>query len=311
MSPATGEAEGPLDDEIVEVLRRHALTIAATGHSATGASTTGDSDAPLTAASVFRPPPGMTPAQGLGLLAAMLLVLLSGLAGGSAVEALGVRGFSALLLAVAAGAAAGLRGAAGASGVQGASAFGDVAIAPAVRLAFAAVLVGALATGSTVALALLPAVVHAGVAHLIFASLGARRSIVEVGARLSHPLAPAFIVPYCRRLTVVWGLAFGASAVVTALLAVSGRTAAHAAWTGWQFWSLLVAFCVGEFFFRKAWFRYFGKGPFDRFLARLLPPERTERGRRSQAWLLRMRSELARMANEERERAGRSRVSPG
>ena len=46
-----------------------------------------------------------------------------------------------------------------------------------------------------------------------------------------------------------------------------------------MFWALLSAFCFVEFFWRKAWFRYFGRGPFDRLLARIFPPENTERGR--------------------------------
>lgn len=280
-----GDPDVELDDARREVLLRHARAIAA------GA----DADTPLTAAHAFRPPADMTPAQGLGLLAAMSLVMLSGLVSGHVAARLGVRLFALLLLIVAGSAALGLRGAGGPGGRS----------LPAVERALLLVLlVVAVLTGSSTALLLLPAVVHAAVAHLMFASTADSVSLIEMGARISHPLAPAFIGPYCRKLTTVWGFAFAASAGMTAIFALTGNVAAHRAWTGWMFWSLLGAFSVVEFFFRKAWFRYFGEGPFDRFLAELFPPENTERGRRSQAYLLSMRAELARLA--EIERAGSS-----
>jgi uncharacterized membrane protein len=285
MSETRDEFDFELDDRRREVLHRHARVIAGLGNP----------DTPLTAAQAFRPPADMTPAQGLGLLAAMALVLASGFASGPAVHLLGVRAFSGAMLVIAAGAAFGLRGVA----VGGVSPIGA-----AERIALLGTLGAALATGSPVALMLLPALVHAAVAKAMFASLGADVSLIEMGARVSHPLAPDFIRPYCRRQTAVWGTMFGASAVVTAALALAGQDAAHRAWTGWLFWTLLAAYCVVEFFWRKAWFRYFGDGPFDRLLAHFFPPQRTERGRRSQAYLLRMREELARLAEIERTRGG-------
>lgn len=284
MSDPRGEFDFALDDRRRAVLHEHARVIAATG----------DPDVPLTAAHAFRPPADMTPAQGLGLLAAMALVLLSGLASGPAEDWLGVRGFAFLLMLVAAGAAYGLRGA---------SAGGVRPFGPLQRTALLGTLAAAVVTGSAVALMLLPALVHAAVANLMFASLGAEVSMIEMGARVSHPLAPDFIRPYCRQQTAIWGAMFGTSALVTAVLALQGNTAAHRAWTGWQFWSLLGVYCGVEFFWRKAWFRYFGRGPFDRFLARIFPPQNTERGRMSQAYLLRMREELARLAEIERTKA--------
>lgn len=275
-----------LDDERREVLQRHARAIAA------GA----DPDTPLTAAHAFRPGAAMTPAQGLGLLAAAALVLLSGFAAGPLVEWLGVRSAAVLLLAMAAAAAWGLGSAVSTHGKT-------------LSLAERALLIGTLlfatVSQSALALALVPAVVHAAVARVMFGSLGDGRTIIEIGARLSHPLAPAFIGPYCRKLTVVWGSLFASSAVITAMLALAGADAMHRTWTGWLFWTLLGAFSAVEFFWRKAWFRYYGRGPLDRFLARLFPAERTERGRRSQAYLMRMRSELARLAEAERVRARR------
>jgi uncharacterized membrane protein len=265
-------------DERLEVLRSHARVIAATG----------DPDTPLTAAHAFRPPPGMTPLEGLALLAAMLLVLLSGLASGLLVDALGIRASAAVLLAVALFVSRGLG-------------TGAAAVPTADRVLLFAALVAALLLGSPTALALIPAVVHVAVARMLIASAANDDvSLVERGARIAHPLAPRFIAPYCRRLTAVWGFFFAASAGATAVLALGGHFDAHRAWTGWMFWALLGVFSVAEMIWRKAWFRYFGRGPLDRLLARVFPPQNTERGRRSQAYLLRMRAELARLAEMER-----------
>jgi hypothetical protein len=171
------------------------------------------------------------------------------------------------------------------------------------RVLLFSALVAAFLFDSMTALMLIPAFVHLAVARLLLASIDDDVSLIEKGARLSHPLAPAFIGPYCRKLTAVWGTAFAASAAMIAILALGGHLEAHRAWTGWQFWALLGAFGAVEFFWRKAWFRYFGKGPFDRLLARVFPPENTGRGRRSQAYLLRMRAELARLAELERKKS--------
>jgi uncharacterized membrane protein len=299
---------------------------------------TGDADTPLTAAHAFPPPPDMTPAQGLGLLAAMLLVGLSGFASDLVLQWTGVRTFALAMLVVAGGAAAGLAsrgpgpksdaGAKSGAGTGGAAtgnprtttpgaAPASISTAPASvrplgpglveRAAIAVVLVAALATGATLPLLLLPAVIHAGVARLLMASTRDDVSLIERGARLAHPLAPNFIGPYCRRLTAVWSFLFAKSALVIALFALTGDLAAHRAWTLWQFWTLLGVFSVVEFVWRKAWFRYYGRGPLDRLLRRFFPPETTERGRRSQAYLERMRAELGRLAEEERQRRGAER----
>jgi len=270
-----------LDDARREVLRRHAIAIA------DGA----DPDTPLTAAHAYRPGAAMTPAQGLGLLAAAMLVLLSGFAAGSLVDWLGVRSAAVLLLVMAAGAAIGLGNALSAhsrslSRIERALLVGSLVVATLSR--------------STLALALVPAIVHAGVARVMLASLEDEQSIIETAARISHPLAPSFIRPYCRKLTVVWGSLFAASAIVTTALAFGGLDAALRTWTGWLFWGLLAGFSLIEFLWRKAWFRYYGRGPLDRLLSRVFPAGNTERGRRSQAHLLQMRAELARLAEAER-----------
>ncbi|HEY2772987.1 MAG TPA: hypothetical protein VGK20_02920 [Candidatus Binatia bacterium] len=280
-----GHAAFEIDDARREVLRRHAQVIAG---SATG-------DAPVTAAHAFRPPADLTPSQALGLLAAALLVMLSGLAGGALVEAVGVRTAAALLLAIALAASLGLRGLSPGHH-DSLSAFERIAL-----LAMPAV---AVATDSAVALALVPAAVHAIVAGVMLASLDDEASLIEKAARISQPLAPDFIGPYCRKLTAAWGLLFAASAVVTTVLALGGNVDAAQAWTDWQLWLLIGVSSAAEFLWRKAWFRYYGQGPLDRVLARMFPSANTERGRRSQAWAMQMRTELARLAEIERS-AGR------
>jgi uncharacterized membrane protein len=161
-------------------------------------------------------------------------------------------------------------------------------------LAFAA------ATASATALAVVPALVHAAVARVLLQSLDDETTLIEKAARMSHPLAPAFIGPYCRVLTAVWAGLFAASAVVTSVLALGGAFAAHRAWTGWAFWLLLGVLSFFEFFWRKAWFRYYGNGPIDRLLERAFPPQNTVRGRRSAQYVRTMREELARLAEAKR-----------
>lgn len=275
-----------LDDARRAVLERHATVIAERHRP----------DVPLTASHVFRPPSDMTPAEGLGLLAAMALVLLSGFAAGHLIVLLGVRAAALMLFVLAAAASAGL---------------GTVAVergrplSVPERFAILGTLTIAIATGSTAAIGLVPAIVHALVARVLFASLDADETLIEKAARISHPLAPPFIRPYCRRLTAVWAGMFGASALVTAMLAASGADAAHRAWTGWIFWAFVTAFCAVEFFWRKAWFRYYGPGPLDRVLARIFPSANTNRGRRSAAYVARMREELARLAEAKRTASSR------
>lgn len=284
--PSPGDFPFGPGDPRYGVLQRHARFIAAGG----------DPDTPLTAAHAFSPPVDLTPAQGLGLLAAMGLVLLSGFASGRITDWLGVRAFALVLLVFAAAAT---------FQFGGITVGGHRSIPVVERLVLFAALGIAVATGMPMALWLLPAVVHGAVARLMFESLDGDMSFIETAARVFHPLAPDFIRPYCRALTRVWAALFALSAAVIAVCAIAGWTHAHRVWTTWMFWSLLGGFSFVEFFWRKAWFRYYGRGPIDRALARVFPPERTARGRRSEAYLMQMRAELARLAETERTRLSR------
>jgi uncharacterized membrane protein len=279
--PGTQSDRLELDDAQRAVLDRHASVIADRHHP----------DVALTASHVFRPPSDMTAAQGLGLLAAMALVLLSGFATGHLIEAFGVRAAAVLLFALATGASVGL---------GGISLGGGRPLSVVERFAILGTLTLAIATGAAAAIAMVPAVVHLLVARVFAASLLDDETLIEKAARMAHPLAPPFIAPYCRKLTAVWAGLFAASAVITAVLAIRGLLDAHRAWTGWIFWTVLAIFSLVEFLWRKAWFRYYGPGPFDRFLSRVFPPGNTPRGRRSAAYVASMRSELARLAEAKR-----------
>ncbi|HYB99540.1 MAG TPA: hypothetical protein VEC57_10465 [Candidatus Limnocylindrales bacterium] len=268
-----------IDDARREVLDRHARYIAE--HHGR--------DVPLTARQMFAPPADVTPAQGIGLLAVMGMVVLSSVAGGRALNSLGVRGFALVMLVPAMVAAITMRGAPATASLSANE-----------RATLLAILAIAVLTGSELAIQLLPALVHAAVARLMMASLQGEESLIERTARVWHPLAPDFIRPYCRKLTVVWAWLFGISAAVSAALALIGWKQAWQAWCGWIFWSVLAAFVALEFVWRKAWFRYYGSGPLDRLLARVFPPQATARGRRSMAYMRLMREELARRAEAHR-----------
>jgi len=111
---------------------------------------------------------------------------------------------------------------------------------------------------------------------------------VETVARWIEPHLPDFTRGYCRVITVLWSLYFA--------LAASGIGAVAALEPGaWRTASVPVYFgavgilSLGEFVFRKIWFRHYTSRRIDRAFARFFPPERTARGRRSEAYIDRMR----------------------
>lgn len=165
---------------------------------------------------------------------------------------------------------------------------------PGQRVALLAIVLAAPASGSRLVWELLPAVIWGWMALAFARSLRQRETLAERLARLADPLAPDFIGPYCRKLTIVYAGVFLAVGLVFAGFALSG---AHARWT--QFatfgcWSVLAALLAGEFLVRKLWFRNYTDRAIDRALARFFPAEDTEMGRRCAAYVQRMRAEGAR-----------------
>ena len=62
--------------------------------------------------------------------------------------------------------------------------------------------------------------------------------------------------------------------------------------TGIWIWTPVIAASFVDWVVRKSWFRYFGPGPLDQLLKRVLPPENTAAGRRSLDYIRRMRAQL-------------------
>ena len=140
----------------------------------------------------------------------------------------------------------------------------------------------------------MPAAIQALIAALFVVSLrgggslfyDAAKSAAPVRARLHRALLPQVDAGVRGRVraaggrALVW-LAFAPPAVGLGRrepASGSGRPCSPASLVDW---------CV-----RKWWFRYFGPGPLDQLLKRVLPPENTAAGRRSLDYIRRMRAEL-------------------
>ncbi|MCA8958884.1 MAG: hypothetical protein KDC38_00160 [Planctomycetes bacterium] len=109
-------------------------------------------------------------------------------------------------------------------------------------------------------------------------------SVIERAAFWIQPRAPEFIRPYCRVTTGIWAvalIAIGSSAVALSVTTTFAETRQLLRWTPLG----LGALALVEVVFRKIWFRHYKDGWVDRAFARFFPAERTERGRRSQAYL--------------------------
>jgi uncharacterized membrane protein len=157
-------------------------------------------------------------------------------------------------------------------------------------LPLAACLAAAVVSDALVFIRLIPAVVYTALAIVFLRSLGESGSIIESAARAWVPEAPEFIRDYCRGVTVLWTGFFAASAFAIAGLAVSGSPFWQAFSGGWLY-AAMAAITAVEFFVRKTWFRYYWHGgPFDRFWSGLFPAENTEMGRRSMAYIERMKA---------------------
>lgn len=165
---------------------------------------------------------------------------------------------------------------------------------PGQRMALLAIVVAAPASGSRLAWELLPTVIWSSVAFAFARSLRDPKSLAERLAHLADPLAPDFIGPYCRGLTLVYALAFGAIAGVFAGFALAGAQHAWLRFATLGCWLVLAALLAGEYLVRKLWFRNYTERGLDRLLARAFPAENTEMGRRCAAYVRRMRAEGAR-----------------
>ncbi len=224
----------------------------------------------------IRPPPALVTAVGVGALLATVYPLLVA----RALAAWGVRPVASTLLA------------------SGVAALGlwrlldrDGRAPVAVRALPLALPLWAALSGDALPLRLVPPVIQLGLAALFLISLRGGGSVFYDAARALHPYAPDFIAPYCRKST----------AVFAGVLALQGAAATWLAFDPPQSWSfasgiaIWTPLCVAsaiDWIVRKWWFRYYGPGPLDQLLRRLLPPENTATGRRSLEYIRRMRAQL-------------------
>ena len=109
--------------------------------------------------------------------------------------------------------------------------------------------------------------------------------MIERFARAVEVDLPDFCVPYCRAVTKIWCVFLAANSIVVGSLALWAPMEWWALYTGLLFYLLMGALLGGEFVFRKIWFRYYGDGFSDRIFTKWFPPERTENGRRSLAYV--------------------------
>jgi uncharacterized membrane protein len=150
----------------------------------------------------------------------------------------------------------------------------------------------AAATGDILFLRLVPAAIQALIAALFVVSLREGGSLFYDAAKSLHPYAPDFIAPYCRKSTIVFAGIFALLALAAGYLAFAPPASGWGTATGIWIWTPVLVASLADWVVRKWWFRYFGPGPLDQLLKRVLPPENTEAGRRSLEYIRRMRAQL-------------------
>jgi uncharacterized membrane protein len=147
-------------------------------------------------------------------------------------------------------------------------------------------------TGDALFLRLVPAAIQALIATLFVVSLRGGGSLFYDAARTLHPYAPDFIAPYCRKSTGVFAGVFALQGIAALYLALRPPSSNWGTATGVWIWTPVLLASLIDWCVRKWWFRYFGPGPLDQLLRRVLPPENTSAGRRSLEYIRRMRAQL-------------------
>lgn len=222
----------------------------------------------------------------VALAGAGLLVLVYPFVLPRLLEALGARAVALLLLGPVGATFLWRRPTAGAVGSF------EVPFLGALRATVVALAAGALLQGDPRLLLAVPVAIQLFLCAVFARSLSEPHSVIERAARFLQPRAPGFVGPYCRVVTALWAALFAVNAAVLGVLVVREGAAGWSAFAGWGVYAALGVLSAFEYLFRKAWFRHYGPGPLDRLWARLLPPERTERGRRSLAYIRHMHDEM-------------------
>lgn len=222
--------------------------------------------------------PRPTAAQGVAALAALLAVVAYPFVADAAREAWGVRAVAGAVLAL------------GAVTLAARAALDRPHVRNVALEHGGAILLGgfALVTGEVLWLHLFPVLVNATLCAVFLASLRQDPCLVEEVARWIEPHLPDFTRTYSRVLTVLWSSFFAAAAAGIAFVAIAEPQAWRTATLPAYFGSIAILSIV-EFAFRKIWFRHYTSRRIDQLFARAFPPERTQRGRRSLAYIQRMR----------------------
>jgi uncharacterized membrane protein len=150
----------------------------------------------------------------------------------------------------------------------------------------------AAATHDALYLRLVPAAIQGSIAALFVVSLRGDGSLFYDAAKSLHPYAPDFIAPYCRKSTGGFAGVFALQGVAALYLAFHPPVEGWGTATGLWIWTPVMAASLVDWCVRKWWFRYFGPGPIDQLLKRVLPPENTAAGRRSLEYIRQMRAQL-------------------
>ena len=159
-------------------------------------------------------------------------------------------------------------------------------VPPAAR--FLPVVLVALAAGGTNddrVLKALPVLIQIGLLVLFASSLRRPYCLVSEMARGAHERFPDFLLPYCRRVTLLWTFVFAANAVVFLALAMVGSDNAWALYTGIGGYLVVATIGAIEYIQRKIRFRFYEESsPADRLWRRWFPAHGTEMGRRIERW---------------------------
>lgn len=130
---------------------------------------------------------------------------------------------------------------------------------------------------------LLPVLISVALLVQFALSLRGEMPIIERFARMQEPELGdgpqgAAKQAHCRQVTVAWCVFFVLNAAISGLLAFAAPTRWWAIYSGGIAYGLMGTMFAGEYIFRKARFRDYGRGPHDRLLALLWPPHNGAEG---------------------------------
>lgn len=152
-----------------------------------------------------------------------------------------------------------------------------------------ALLAAVVVSNDRLGLLLLPALVNLYLAVGTGWTLTTERSLVERVGAFIQPHMPEFTRSYCHKVTVLWTLFFAANVLGIAWLALAREQSEWLLYSSRLYFVVVALLTAFEFCFRKIYFRHYSSGPMDKVFAAFFPAENTERGRRSAAYLQKMR----------------------